>query len=141
MKFRDLRRVRAEPGMTAMIDIIFLLLLFFVLSSSFVLQPGVKVELPRTVTQEHPVRKDLILIISRDERVFLNNDQVPLKSLWGRLIEELKVQSEGMIIIRADKGVPHGMVVQVMDIAKQAGALRMSIATVPTKRVEKKKTK
>ena len=127
--------------MTAMIDIIFLLLLFFVLSSSFVLQPGVKVELPRTVTQEHPVRKDLILIISRDERVFLNNDQVPLKSLWGRLIEELKVQSEGMIIIRADKGVPHGMVVQVMDIAKQAGALRMSIATVPTKRVEKKKTK
>ncbi|MCY4383426.1 MAG: biopolymer transporter ExbD [Nitrospinae bacterium] len=141
MKFRDLRRVRAEPGMTAMIDIIFLLLLFFVLSSSFVLQPGVKVELPRTVTQEHPVRKDLILIISRDERVFLNNDQVPLKSLWGRLIEELKVQSEGMIIIRADKGVPHGMVVQVMDIAKQAGALRMSIATAPTKRVEKKKTK
>ncbi|MDE0331570.1 MAG: biopolymer transporter ExbD, partial [Nitrospinae bacterium] len=102
MRFRDLRRVRAEPGMTAMIDIIFLLLLFFVLSSSFVLQPGVKVELPRTVTQEHPVRKDLILIISRDERVFLNNDQVPLKSLWGRLIEELKVQPEGMIIIRAD---------------------------------------
>ena len=140
MKFRDLRRVRAEPGMTAMIDIIFLLLLFFVLSSSFVLQPGVKVELPRTVTQEHPVRKDLILIIARDERVFLNNDQVPLKSLWGRLIKELKVQPEGTIIIRADKGVAHGMVVQVMDIAKQAGALRMSIATSPTKRVEKKTT-
>ena len=140
MKFRELRRVRAEPGMTAMIDIIFLLLLFFVLSSSFVLQPGVKVELPRTVTQEHPVRKDLILIISRDERVFLNNDQVPLKSLWGRLIEELKVQPEGLMIIRADKGVPHGLVVQVMDIAKQAGALSMSIATAPTKRVQQKKT-
>ncbi len=138
MKFRELRRVRAEPGMTAMIDIIFLLLLFFVLSSSFVLQPGVKVELPRTVTQEHPVRKDLILIISRDKRVFLNNDQVPLKSLWGRLIEELKVQPEGLMIIRADKGVPHGLVVQVMDIAKQAGALRMSIATAPAKRVQKK---
>jgi biopolymer transport protein ExbD len=138
MRFRELRRVRAEPGMTAMIDIIFLLLLFFVLSSSFVLQPGVKVELPRTVTQEHPVRKDLILIISRDKRVFLNNDQVPLKSLWGRLIEELKVQPEGLMIIRADKGVPHGLVVQVMDIAKQAGALRMSIATAPAKRVQKK---
>ena len=138
MRFRELRRVRAEPGMTAMIDIIFLLLVFFVLSSSFVLQPGVKVELPRTVTQEHPVRKDLILIISRDKRVFLNNDQVPLKSLWGRLIEELKVQPEGLMIIRADKGVPHGLVVQVMDIAKQAGALRMSIATAPAKRVQKK---
>ena len=141
MKFRQLRRVRAEPGMTAMIDIIFLLLLFFVLSSSFVLQPGVKVELPRTVTQEHPVRKDLILIIAHDQRIFLNNDQVPLSALWGRLIEELKVQPEGMIIIRADRGVPHGLVVRVMDIAKQAGALRMSIATAPARRVEEKKTR
>ncbi len=138
MKFRELRRVRAEPGMTAMIDIIFLLLLFFVLSSSFVLQQGLKIELPRTVTQEHPVRKDLILIIARDKRVFLNNDQVSLQSLWGRLVEELKVQPEGTIIIRADIGVPHGLVVRVMDIAKQAGALRMSIATAPVKRVQRK---
>ncbi len=133
--------MRAEPGMTAMIDIIFLLLLFFVLSSSFVLQPGVKVELPRTVTQEHYVRKDLILIIARDKRIFLDNEQVPLEALWGRLIEELKVQREGVIIIRADRDVPHGLVVKVMDIAKQAGALRMSIATAPIKRVEKNTTK
>lgn len=138
MKFRELRRVRAEPGMTAMIDIIFLLLLFFVLSSSFVLQPGVKVELPRTVTQEHPVRKDLILIIARDRRIFLNNDQVPLESLWGRLIEELKAQPQGVIVIRADRGVPHGLVVRVMDVAKQAGALRMSIATAPARRAREK---
>lgn len=138
MKFRELRRVRAEPGMTAMIDIIFLLLLFFVLSSSFVLQPGMKVELPRTVTQDHPVRKDLILIIARDRRIFLNNDQVPLESLWGRLIEELKAQPQGVIVIRADRGVPHGLVVRVMDVAKQAGALRMSIATVPARRAREK---
>ena len=138
MKFRELRRVRAEPGMTAMIDIIFLLLLFFVLSSSFVLQPGMKVELPRTVTQDHPVRKDLILIIARDRRIFLNNDQVPLESLWGRLIEELKAQPQGVIVIRADRGVPHGLVVRVMDVAKQAGALRMSIATEPARRAREK---
>ena len=66
MKFRERRRVRAEPGLTAMIDVIFLLLLFFVLSSTFILQPGIKVRLPRTVTTEQPARKDVVLIIARE---------------------------------------------------------------------------
>ena len=139
MKIREHRRIQAEPGMTAMIDIIFLLLLFFVLSSSFILQPGIKVQLPRTVTSEQPARKDLVLIIARDKRVFLNNEQVPFNDLWGRLENELKVQIGAALILRADRDVPHGFVVRVMDVAKQAGAIRIAIATSPTKRrIEKK---
>lgn len=131
MKFRELRRVQAQPGMTAMIDVIFLLLLFFVLSSTFVLQPGIRVNLPTAVTVEHPVRKDLILIIARDRRIFLNNRQVTLDELWGRLMEEMKTQPEGTVVIRADRDIPHGLVVKVMDVAKQAGATRLAIATSP----------
>ena len=131
MKFRDIRRVQAQPGMTAMIDIIFLLLLFFVLSSSFIVQPGIKINLPRTVTKEQPVRKDLILVIARDRRIFLNNQQLTFDALWGRLIEELKFQPEGVLVLRADRDVPHGFVVRIMDVAKQAGATRIAIATAP----------
>lgn len=131
MKFREIRRVQAQPGMTAMIDIIFLLLLFFVLSSSFIVQPGININLPRTVTKEQPVRKDLILIIARDRRIFLNNQQLNFDALWGRLIEELKFQPEGVLVLRADRDIPHGFVVRVMDVAKQAGAKRIAIATAP----------
>ncbi|MEE9275145.1 MAG: biopolymer transporter ExbD [bacterium] len=138
MKFRELRRVQAQTGLTPMIDVIFLLLLFFILSSSFVLQQGISVNLPRTVTVERPVRKDVILIIARDERIFLNNEEIPFNTLWGRLIEELKYQPEGVLIIRADRDVSHGFVVRVMDVAKQAGTLRIAIATAPARRAEGK---
>lgn len=138
MKFRDLRRVQAQPGMTAMIDIIFLLLLFFVLSSSFIVQPGIKINLPRTISTEQPIRKDLILIVSRDRRIFLNNKQVSFEALWGRLIEELKFQRQGTLVLRADRDVPHGFVVRIMDVAKQAGASRIAIATSPIPRRKKK---
>ena len=138
MKFRDLRRVQAQPGMTAMIDIIFLLLLFFVLSSSFIVQPGIKINLPRTISTEQPIRKDLILIVARDRRIFLNNKQVSLEALWGRLIEELKFQRQGTLVLRADRDVPHGFVVRIMDVAKQAGANRIAIATSPVPRRKKK---
>jgi biopolymer transport protein ExbD len=133
MKFRELRRVQAEPGMTALIDTVFLLLLFFALGSSFVLQTGINVNLPRTVSAETPVRKDLVVIIARDRRIFLNNDEVPFDARWGRLREELRVQPEGTLILRADRDVPHGEVVRVMDVAKQAGAARIAIATEPAR--------
>ncbi len=138
MKFRDLRRVQAHPGMTAMIDIIFLLLLFFVLSSTFIVQPGIKINLPRTVSTEQPTRKDLVVIIARDQRIFLNNTQITFESLWGHLIEELKFQRQGTLVIRADRDVPHGFVVRVMDVAKQAGANRIAIATSPVLRKKKR---
>lgn len=139
MKIRDLRRVQAQPGMTGMIDIIFLLLLFFVLSSTFIVQPGIKINLPKTVSTEQPTRKDLVLIIARDLRIFLNNDQVSFESLWGRLIENLKYQRQGTLVIRADRDVPHGFVVRIMDVAKQAGATRIAIATSPVSEKKPKK--
>ena len=138
MKFRELRRVQAQPGMTAMIDIIFLLLLFFVLSSTFIVQPGIKINLPRTVSTEQPTRKDLVVIVARDLRIFVNNDQVTFESLWGRLIEELKFQRQGTLVLRADRDVPHGFVVRIMDVAKQAGAKRIAIATSPVPRKKKR---
>lgn len=138
MKFRELRRVQAQPSMTAMIDIIFLLLLFFVLSSSFIVQPGIKINLPQTVSSEQPTRKDLIVIIARDLRIFVNNDQVTFEALWGRLIEELKFQRQGTLVLRADRDVPHGFVVRIMDVAKQAGATRIAIATSPIPRKKKR---
>lgn len=134
MKFRELRRVQAEPGMTALIDTVFLLLLFFALSSSFVMQVGINVNLPRTFSSEGAVRKDVIVVVARDGRVFVNNTEVPFDSLWGRLIEELRAQPEGTLILRADRDVPHGQVVRVMDVAKQAGAGRIAIATEPLRR-------
>lgn len=133
MKFRDYRRVNAQPGLTAMIDIIFLLLIFFVLSSTFVLQPAIKIKLPKTLTSQLPVRKEIVVIIARDKRVFINNKLTKYSDMYGSFQKEAKMQPNGTVVIRADREVSHGFVVKVMDIVKQAGFPNLAIATEPIK--------
>lgn len=135
MEFRRHRRTIPQINLTPLIDVVLLLLVFFMLSTTFVFQPGIRVNLPRAVTAEQAPKRDLVLILARDGRVYLNDRLVPFQELWGRLVNELKVQPEGYLVIRADKEVSHGRVVAVMDIAKQAGAQRLAIATQPARKV------
>ena len=133
MKFRDYRRVKAQAGLTAMIDIIFLLLIFFVLSSSFVLQPAIQIKLPKTLTSQLPVRKEIVVIIARDNRVFINNKLTKYTDIFAQFQKESRIQPNGTVVIRADRDVSHGFVVKVMDVVKQAGFPNLSIATEPIK--------
>ena len=131
MKFRDYRRIKAQAGLTAMIDIIFLLLIFFVLSSSFVLQPAIQIKLPKTLTSQLPVRKEIVVIIARDNRVFINNKLTKYTDIFAQFQKESRIQPNGTVVIRADRDVSHGFVVKVMDIVKQAGFPNLAIATEP----------
>ncbi len=133
MKFRDYRRVKAQAGLTAMIDIIFLLLIFFVLSSSFVLQPAIQIKLPKTLTSQLPVRKEIVVIIARDNRVFINNKLTKYTDIFAQFQKESRIQPNGTVVIRADRDVSHGFVVKVMDVVKQAGFPNLAIATEPIK--------
>ena len=133
MKFRDYRRVKAQAGLTAMIDIIFLLLIFFVLSSSFVLQPAIQIKLPKTLTSQLPVRKEIVVIIARDNRVFINNKLTKYTDIFAQFQKESRIQPNGTVVIRADSDVSHGFVVKVMDVVKQAGFPNLAIATEPIK--------
>ena len=133
MKFRYYRRVKAQAGLTAMIDIIFLLLIFFVLSSSFVLQPAIQIKLPKTLTSQLPVRKEIVVIIARDNRVFINNKLTKYTDIFAQFQKESRIQPNGTVVIRADRDVSHGFVVKVMDVVKQAGFPNLAIATEPIK--------
>ncbi len=133
MKFRDYRRVKAQAGLTAMIDIIFLLLIFFVLSSSFVLQPAIQIKLPKTLTSQLPVKKEIVVIIARDNRVFINNKLTKYTDIFAQFQKESRIQPNGTVVIRADRDVSHGFVVKVMDVVKQAGFPNLAIATEPIK--------
>jgi len=133
LKFRDYRRVKAQAGLTAMIDIIFLLLIFFVLSSSFVLQPAIQIKLPKTLTSQLPVRKEIVVIIARDNRVFINNKLTKYTDIFAQFQKESRIQPNGTVVIRADRDVSHGFVVKVMDVVKQAGFPNLAIATEPIK--------
>lgn len=128
-------RLHMEPMTTfntiSLTDIIFLLLIFFLLSSTFVLQPGIKVQLP--VTTDRPdisSEKSVVVSITREGAVYLNDELVNRIELGARLRQRVMDVGNPIVVLRADKSILIENLVEIMDIAKSAGADRFVIATV-----------
>lgn len=132
MKLRRSKRLKSAsigPDIAPMADIVFLLLIFFMLSSSFVIQPGIKLNLPKTETNQPQLKDDLVLMIDSKQKLYLENVPVSIKDLGKEIKRKLPNYREKLLIIKADKDVKHGFVVKVMDIAKQSKVEKLAIAT------------
>jgi biopolymer transport protein ExbD len=129
MKLLDDKPKKAILNITPLIDVLFILIIFFVVSSTFLEQPGIKLELPKAQTGESQRVEKLVLYISTDEKLFLNNTQIEIDDLGEKLQQLMPESSDKSLIINADKVVPHGLVVQVMDIARGNGVKKLVIAT------------
>jgi biopolymer transport protein ExbD len=129
LDFTPLRAV--SMSITPLVDTMLTLLIFVLLLGAFAIQPGIRVRLPEAGSKEEEPKQDLVLILTRDNRLYLNDDSLQLAELGTRLQERLRNRTDGVVVIKADKEVLHGRVVEVMDIAKGAGAVRLAIATEP----------
>ena len=112
-----------------MTDLVFLLLIFFMLSSSFLIEPGIKLKLPKTKTAEIQAEKKLTVSITKDHNIYLNDSLIPLEELEQELRLLLPLEKERLLIVRADKEVKHGLVMEILDIAKLAGAEKLAVST------------
>lgn len=129
MKLRTSLKPITTFNTISLTDIVFLLLIFFLLSSTFILQPGVKVELPRTTTTEVSAEKSIVLTIDRDGTLFLNDELVSTVELGQKLRQKLVTVGRPILVLRADRRVTLEQAVMVMDLAKQAGGDKFVIAT------------
>jgi biopolymer transport protein ExbD len=140
MQFRRPRRDDARIEITPLVDMVFLLLIFFMLSTTFIVTPGIKVNLPRSsaekVTQE---KKEVQVVITEDNKVFVDRMLVDVGELERRLVGVGQQDPQTLIIIKADAKALHGKVVEVMDIAKQSGLNRLAIATQPKEKEAERK--
>ena len=112
-------------------DIIFLLLIFFLLSSTFVLQPGIKVQLPTTTTSDISSEKSIVISVAKDGTVYLNDNLVNKLELGAQLRRKVLDVGMPIIVLRVDKDLSMERLVEVMDISETAGADRFVIATAP----------
>ena len=97
----------------------------------FAFQPGIRVRLPEAASKDEEPKQDLIVVLTRDRVSTSMTTPCNSTQLGPRLQERLRDRHDGVVIIRADREVLHGRVVEVMDIAKNAGAVRLAIATEP----------
>jgi biopolymer transport protein ExbD len=129
-------RIKEEPtvDLTSLIDVVFLLLIFFMVSTTFEHQAVLKVDLPEGTGVEAPSESDplrLELVIDQTGLMFLNDQQLTLsdaKTLRAAFIQEAGDQRDIPLTLRADRETPHHFVVTAMDVAGQLGFANLSIA-------------
>lgn len=130
MKFR--RHAELEHGLkqidiAPLIDIIFQLLIFFMLTSSFVVQPGIKISLPKAVTSEAVKPENIEIIVSAENILYLNG-KVTTSAELKTLLKQAAGRNQP-VLIKADKRASLGRVVEIWDMARDFGIAQVNIAT------------
>jgi biopolymer transport protein ExbD len=110
-----------------LIDIIFQLLIFFMLTSSFIMQPGIKINLPKAVTSEVVQYENIEILITGENITYLNGKVVTMNELKGFLKQAAKRNQA--ILIKSDRRASLGRVVEIWDIARDLGLSQINIAT------------
>ena len=129
MKFKMSNRPLDVFNFSSLTDIVLLLLIFFLLTSQFVIQTGVKVQLPGSRYNEQSQPTRLIVTLTQDNKVYLGQNQITMDELPARLSKNLEQAPEKNLIIRADKNVEIDLVIQVIDAAKGIGIDKFTIET------------
>jgi biopolymer transport protein ExbD len=113
-----------------LIDIVFLLLIFFMVTSHFDIAAGVRIKLPKVSQKEDDADtvKKVILVIDKSGQIFLKGDRVELEAIENLIKKIVKEEGVSKMILQADKDVKHGRVIEIMDLSKSAGIESIIIA-------------
>lgn len=112
--------------MTPMIDIVFQLLIFFMLSSSF-LNPSLKLTLPKAVQHDRKEPEQVIVSADKSGNIYVNSQKVAKEQLKTQLENRFAKDSKKAVHLRGDADMPYKFFVEIMDIARQAGARQINI--------------
>lgn len=135
MRFSNPRSPRRELGdinVTSLVDIIFILLIFFLLTTTFssTESAGLEIDLPEATAADIKVAPDdLLVALTREGEIVVRGEVIDLTRLRELMREHKAQQSRGTLIVQADAEVPHGRVVEVVDLAKAERVPRLGIAT------------
>ncbi len=129
MKFSTSNQPLTIFSYSSLTDIVLLLVIFFLLTSQFVIQTGVKVKLPGSKTNEQSEPTKMIVTVTSAGVIYAGPDQTTIDMLSGKLTEMRGVSDEASLVIRADKTVQIDLVIKVIDAAKSVGIGKFTIET------------
>jgi biopolymer transport protein ExbD len=119
---------QSEVNLTPMLDVVFIMLIFFIVTASFVKESGIEITRPPAATAERQERGNIIVAITASNQIWIDRRQVDAKSLRAN-IERLHAENpQGAVVIQADTKSENGMLVRVMDAARLAGVKNVSMA-------------
>jgi len=120
--------VLAEINVVPLVDVILVVLIIFMVTAPMIMKPSINVNLPKATSGDATIPTKLNITISADGKLNLDGKMVEDAQITAAAIEEVKKNPDIQAIISADKDVPHGRVVTVLDLVKSAGVKKFAIS-------------
>ncbi len=117
-----------EVNLTPMLDVVFIMLIFFIVTASFVKESGIDVNRPNAATAERKEKGNILVAISEDNQIWIDRRQVDPRALRANIERMHSENPNGAVIIQADEESKNKLLVLVMDAARMAGVKNVSIA-------------
>ncbi len=130
MQFRRRKKFNTLLNITPLIDCVFLLLIFFLLTSSFIEESGLEIELPESASVSPVEKQEIIVSISEEGHLAINGNPSSFDKLQKVLVELISRLGKQQAILKADKNVRLGLLIKVMDLIKAAGIKTINIKTI-----------
>ncbi|MDY0062273.1 MAG: biopolymer transporter ExbD [Myxococcota bacterium] len=130
------RRRSREPEETAIdltpiVDMVFIMLIFFVVTASFIKESGIDVNKPGAVTAERQERASILIAIDQAGQIWMDKRVVDVRAVRANIMRMLAENPQGSVVIQADQDSKNGILVQVMDAARLAGVQNVALAAQP----------
>ncbi len=122
-------RYQIQAPLVSLIDIVFMLLIYFLLTTNFMVDEGIKIKLPQAKAAAPQTQPEITVYVDREGRAFLLNKRIPADMLFTKLKEMIGGQKDRLVVVKADRLVELNKAVKIMDLAKAAGAARLCLAT------------
>ena len=111
-----------------MLDVVFIMLIFFIVTASFVKEAGIEVNRPKAETAERKERGNILVAITENEQIWIDRRQVDPRGLRAAIERLYAENPQGAMVIQADKSSKNRLLVQVMDAARAAGLYNVSVS-------------
>lgn len=112
-----------------MVDIVFLLVTYFLINATLARNPAIKIELPKSQTAQSELQRHIIIQVSASGAIFINGENTNLPSLPAKLDQLIKDKDKDQVIIKGDKQADYQSIVSVMDSVHKAGISHFNLAT------------
>lgn len=129
IKAQRARRRKVLINITPLIDVLFLLLIFFIVSSTFLEQPSIMVELPYAQTAEPQRVEEYVILVGEDGTVFINNELCPPEEFSTTLTQIYNTDQDAHIVLKADQKATYGVIIEVIDAVRHSGLKKIVALT------------
>ena len=120
-----------ELNLTPMLDVVFILLIFFIVTANFIKEPGLEVNRPDSDTSEIQENAAILIAIGSNDEIYMDGRRIDVRQVKANVLKLLADNPQGTVVVQADETASADAIIQVMDGARDAGVYDISLAAEP----------